>query len=592
MTSLRNRNSLALIGIVLVTLVMWWPSVQGGFLYWDDNHNIVFNERVHSLNAENLKWMFFDVGPDIRYKPLGWLAWGMVATVFGVDPFGFHLANLFLHLVNTVLVFLLLKRICLLVKPDKSPDARDRLPLLAAAGSLLWALHPMRVEPVAWISCLPHHLCLAFILGATLAYLNLDFSKSVWRQRGYWIGALLFGYALLVFPLPLGYPAVWLALNVFPLKRIRLDSPATILDKESWRVWTEVAVLIVIAVGFLALQLHFRYVTQGGFDPPKTLAQFPLEERAMQGMYVWAFYLWRLVFPVYLAPVYMDLIPVEPTGLKFVASAVILTVLIGVIIARRRQMPAAAAVMIAHLGILVPVLGLTEKPHFPGDRYAIIDGVILTAGIIGWLWCGARDWRRWTMVGIVVLGLMVARGQAYLPVWRDDVAMFRTQAQQIPDPYRSTALMRLGWALHNQGEYAEAEIWLQLRSRGLTPEKMPFDLAMVRGLNSEGLGRPMEAIKFYRGALAQSPNRYFVMYRLGRALFETGEIEEGREQFEFAIQIAPADLAVPLEYARALRSNGLEADAQTLLEKTLATGTGDPNLQAQIRQELQRMQDK
>lgn len=224
MTSLRNRNSLALIGIVLVTLIVWWPSAQGGFLYWDDNHNIVFNEHVHSLSAENLRWMFFDVGPDIRYKPFGWLAWGIVATIFGVDPFGFHLANLFLHLINTVLVFLLLKRICQLAKPATAEADNDRLPILAAIGSLLWALHPMRVEPVAWISCLPHHLCLAFVLGATLAYLGLDFSKAVWRQRGYWFGAGLFGCALLVFPLPLGYPAVWLALNVFPLKRIRFDS--------------------------------------------------------------------------------------------------------------------------------------------------------------------------------------------------------------------------------------------------------------------------------------------------------------------------------------------------------------------------------
>lgn len=223
-TSLRNRNSLALIGIVLVTLIVWWPSAQGGFLYWDDNHNIVFNEHVHSLSAENLRWMFFDVGPDIRYKPFGWLAWGIVATIFGVDPFGFHLANLFLHLINTVLVFLLLKRICQLAKPATAEADNDRLPILAAIGSLLWALHPMRVEPVAWISCLPHHLCLAFVLGATLAYLGLDFSKAVWRQRGYWFGAGLFGCALLVFPLPLGYPAVWLALNVFPLKRIRFDS--------------------------------------------------------------------------------------------------------------------------------------------------------------------------------------------------------------------------------------------------------------------------------------------------------------------------------------------------------------------------------
>jgi drug/metabolite transporter superfamily protein YnfA len=114
---------------------------------------------------------------------------------------------------------------------------------------------------------------------------------------------------------------------------------------------------------------------------------------------------------------------------------------------RRTESPGALAALVGHLGILVPVLGLTEKPHFPGDRYALIDGVIITAALmIWWLHKGLKG-RVWLAIAGCVICLLVTRTWTYIPIWRDDVTFFRSQARQLPLPNRNPAMERLAMAL-------------------------------------------------------------------------------------------------------------------------------------------------
>jgi tetratricopeptide (TPR) repeat protein len=238
------------------------------------------------------------------------------------------------------------------------------------------------------------------------------------------------------------------------------------------------------------------------------------------------------------------------------------------------------------------VLGLTEKPHFPGDRYALIDGVILAAAAVSWAWSRRLGGRRLFAVLGVVLAVMIARVENYLPVWRDDVSFFRTQARQLPMPNRNPPMERLAMALASRGEHAEAELWYQLRTRDVAPEELPFELAFMRGLNREKLGDSAGAVRFYRAALARSPGRYFVMYPLGRVLFRLGENEEAANWFEAARLLARGEAEIDLEYGRALREAGFRERAVKVLEEGLSRAGLREDIREALTEELAKAQGR
>ena len=162
----------ALLGAVLIAFS---PALDATFLDWDDDHNIYENPHIRGLNEANLKWMFTDLGGDIRYKPLGYLAWALLYSGFGLDAPAFHTANILLHGLNACLLLLVLTRFLrvltagIRVAPDPSPAL---LPAVVAAA--FWALHPLRVEPVAWACVLPYHLSISFLLLSLHRYLQVN----------------------------------------------------------------------------------------------------------------------------------------------------------------------------------------------------------------------------------------------------------------------------------------------------------------------------------------------------------------------------------------------------------------------------------
>ena len=141
-------------------------------------------------------------------------------------------------------------------------------------------------------------------------------------------------------------------------------------------------------------------------------------------------------------------------------------------------------------------------------------------------------------------------------------------------------------ALASRREYREAELWYQLRTEGLEPEQLPFELAFMRGLNREKLDDPAGAARFYRVALQISPGRYFVMYPLGRALFRLGEHEEATNWFEAARVLAQGEAEIDLEYGRALRRAGFDKKAGKVLREGLAREAVTPEIRGELEAEL------
>src|SRR5204863_2641258 len=142
-------STLALL-VAVITAAVFSSSIGARFVQWDDDINIYRNPRIQGFNGRNIEWMLSDSTYVRRYMPLGWLGFAAIHQVGGLNPAWFHAANVMLHAVNAALLFFLLAKLLRVVAPRNAVETA--IPWSAAIGALLWSIHPLRVEAVAWAS--------------------------------------------------------------------------------------------------------------------------------------------------------------------------------------------------------------------------------------------------------------------------------------------------------------------------------------------------------------------------------------------------------------------------------------------------------
>src|SRR5438034_1865598 len=180
--------------VALFTLTAFLPTLQNQFVAWDDDKNFLDNPRYRGLGWAHLRWMFtaFHLG---HYIPLTWVTFGMDHLLWGMKPVGYHLTSLLLHAANAVLFFSLVRRILTLARP--SAAERDHA-LVVSAGfaALVFAIHPLRVESVAWVTERRDVLSGLFYLLTILEYLRACEPEKRGRWW-YWLSVVTFVCALL-----------------------------------------------------------------------------------------------------------------------------------------------------------------------------------------------------------------------------------------------------------------------------------------------------------------------------------------------------------------------------------------------------------
>src|SRR6266704_2292832 len=181
--------------IALVTFVPFLPTLDNQFVNWDDDDNLVENPHYRGLGWTHLRWMWTTshIG---HYAPLTWMTLGLDYLVWGLKPVGYHLGNLLLHAANAAVFYLVARRILGLALPGPGERGNVGLAAAAAFAALLFALHPLRVESVAWATERRDVLSGLFYLSAILVYLRACEREE--RGRGwYWGAVALFAGALL-----------------------------------------------------------------------------------------------------------------------------------------------------------------------------------------------------------------------------------------------------------------------------------------------------------------------------------------------------------------------------------------------------------
>jgi len=559
--------------IVVVTTAVFWRVLESTFVTWDDDINIYKNDLIRGLDSGHTARMFLDVEQAMRYKPLSWLVWAIIYACDRLNPFGYHLANLLLHCSNAVLVFVVIRRLLLAGNPDvREAQAREYLSIAAGLGALLWAIHPLRVEPVAWATGLPYDLALFFMLVSFVCYLRMSCDEqTITRQRCYYWGSILsFILSLLSYPVTIGYSAVLMVVDVFPLKRISL-SRGRWWDAKARQIWLEKVPFVAVTCLFIGIALYGRIKPTGIWHEAAPIENFSLTSRVAQAFYIWAYYIWKPWLSTNLSPVYTTLISFEPTDRPFVCSIALILGISLLVWRKRREWPSVFALWICHLALLVPVLGLTEHPHFSSDRYGIVVGILwpilIAAGLFRY---GAGGRRQTTAVtaSVVVLAVLGWMSMAQVRIWRNDIALFfHTAKQTAGSQMGEVMLARLAVAQLKHGQFATG---LENLRHLLEVRPDDADYHQNAAFALFRLDRFPESVVHYREALRLNPAGAGLHYFTGLALAAAGDLSEAERQFDEALRIDPLLGDAQFQLGVILSKQGRTNEATVRFEKARA----------------------
>ncbi|MCZ6785062.1 MAG: tetratricopeptide repeat protein [Proteobacteria bacterium] len=541
-----RRRARALLAAALVagTVAAYAPALGAGFV-WDDDDYVTENPLLHEPDGLRRIWLSADA--PSQYFPLTYTTFRIEYALWELEPLGYHLVNVLLHAANALLLWWVLVRLGL-------PAA-----WLAAA---IFALHPVQVESVAWITERKNVLSLFLSLGSLLAWLR--FTEPGARRPGPAYGTSLALAALAL-------TAKTTACTLPAAQVLVLWARGRAVDA---RRWLQIAPFLLLGLAMGGVSLLWERTHQGTVGERFALA--PLESLLVATRAVW-FYLGKLVWPVDLTFSYpkFSVDPSDPLQYGWLVAGAILV--LGLWAARGRigRWPLAAAVFF--VATLSPVLGFVPLFTFfyshVADHYqyvACIGPIALAAGVGATLLerSGRAPWRaRYVLAGVLLValgGLTYQQSRIYESretLWRDTVAKhpaswmghtnlgrelmrqrrfeeatasYRAALEVRPDlhgPHRGLALasLRLG---RQDDALAHLGRALELKPDFYAAHK---DMAHLRARR----GELPEAFAHYREMVAIAPNNPEGFFLMGRALEKRSRLQEARNQYRRVLQIDP-----------------------------------------------------
>jgi tetratricopeptide (TPR) repeat protein len=500
--------------LALPVVFLYGQTAGFPFVNLDDPDYVYENARVLAgLTLPNVAWAFttFTVA---NWHPLTWLSLMADVSLFGAGAGAHHLVNAALHLANVLLLFLGLRRMT---------GSTWR----SAFAAALFAVHPLNVESVAWVSERKNVLSTLFMLLAVGAYARHASRPSF---RRYAPVALLLALSLLCKPMAVTLPLLLLLLDFWPLGRIYSASDPV---AGSGPLRSRLARLAVEKAPLLALSAASSVVTvvaQAEGGALRTLESVPFALRFSNAIVSYAAYLRKTVFPWPLGPFYP--LPAEIPGWKVAAASAILSAATALAIRARRDRPYLLAGWLWYLVSLLPVIGIVQVGVAAmADRYAYVPLIGIFVAVA---WGGAEfargESRRRAAALAAVASLaalsVVAGRQAAL--WGDAERLYTEVIGVIQQNW--LAANNLGMVHESRGDHAKAAERFREAIR-IKPGYAPAWNNL--GMATDAAGRPVEAIRYYQEALRLDPvlaeawnNLAVANDRLGLAKDSVGNLRE------------------------------------------------------------------
>jgi Flp pilus assembly protein TadD len=537
----------------LVTLAVFWPVLDNQFVDWDDDINFVNNPEFRGLGWANLRFMLTTTMMG-HWMPTTWITFGVDYLLWGMNPRGYHLTNLLLHVAAAVAVYFVSLR--LLRATMAGGEQALRLGALAAA--LFFAIHPLRVESVAWVTERRDVLSGFWFVLTVLTYLKA--ADTTGARRRWWLAGSVGAYALAATSkaIVMTLPAVLVLLDIYPLGRLgtrwREWAAPTVRP-----VWLEKIPYVMLAVGTAVMAIH----VQRSFA--ENLVMQPLEFRVAVALYGLFFYVWKTLAPWPISPLYQLPLRLDPLAPSMLAAAAAVIGVSAAFLWLRRRWPAGLAVWLSYLLLLAPVSGLTQSgPQLVAARYSYLAclGFALLAGAAVVLLArrGRSDGPRrvWARAGgvaaVASLAALGALSWHQAQIWRDSETLWSYVVAI--EPTSAIGHNNLGHSYLQQGrlDEAEREIMTSLR---LSPEWDQAHTNLAALLARQGRmkeageararlgylllaqGKHHAAVELFRREVASRPDDAAAHNNLGAALLLRGDVGSAIDQFEHALRINP-----------------------------------------------------
>ena len=555
MTSKINRKYLVLaicIALAITTLAVYWQVGNHEFISFDDNDYVTENHHVQDgLTLKGVVWAFSEPHAN-NWHPLAWLSHMLDCQLFGLNPGRHHLVNLFFHVANTLLLFLILRRM-----------TADFWQSAFVAG--LFALHPLHVESVAWIAERKDVLSTFFwmlTMGAYVYYVERPGYKR------YSFVLLFFVLGLMSKPMLVTLPFVLLLLDYWPLKRLqRVHSGASIAAAapqaarrakkkqksqqqpgkdtvktksatSSRALWPEIRALLKEKIPFFVVAILFCFVTiYAQHRVVKPMELYPLGLRIANALISYVSYVGKMLWPAALS-IFYPYVGIALFSWQALSAALVLMVTSYLTIRAARQFPYLIVGWLWYLGTLIPVIGLVQVGlQSMADRYTYVPliGIFIMVA-----WGVPKLLNRWRYGRIVlasaalgVLFVCIIMTYAQIGFWRNNIALYEHAIKVTSE--NAWAQNNLGYALALQGKREEAIARFQKAISINNPADAHYNLGIMLALQ----GKLDEAIYQFRESIRISPDYAKAHNNLGNALLYQGRLDEAIASYREALRLNP-----------------------------------------------------
>lgn len=505
-----------------ISLLVFARAVTCDFVNFDDPHYVYDNPAISVLDLQFIMEAF-KTSYMGWWMPLTWISLALDYAVWGLNPLGFHLTNILLHAVNTGLVVMV--GVHLLPADDEKWPWQRYLPFLAA---LLWGLHPLRVESVAWVTERKDVLNGFFSLSSILLYLSYvatPVSLSKRRIQCYGGALICFALSVMAKPASVVFPVLYLLLDWYPLKR---------LDSHSMRqrLWEKIPFLLVSA-GTVAVTLCMA----AGESILVPFKDYPLGSRILAAGYGLVEYIRLTLWPAGLTHLY----PIQPQlpPMYYVYSFLVLCLAVAAVYVRKKQ-PWLMAGGGSFILLLLPVLGLLQNgSQSHADRFTYLPAVVPTILLVGAMPSTFPRWLAPLVLRRLLIGIFIALPVIYGGLSFHQIGYWRNSGKLWT---RVIEINPIGRAYYYRGDYAMGKKDYNAAAAdfavaaAMAREAGNPELFNIYALQGEALsrgGRFSEAVEAFSAAIALDPNpNYF--YHRGAALQRLGRATEAERDFSRA----------------------------------------------------------
>ncbi len=636
-------------GLCLATLVTWAPMLRNGFLNYDDAVYVTQNLVVQQgLNWASVPWALRSTAADY-WHPVTWFSHALDCTLFGLNPAGHHLTSLLLHVLNTLLLFLLLHRVTGALWPS-------------AFVAALFALHPLRVESVAWVAMRKDLLSTSFFLLTLWAYAGYvsriegrgpaeepeiwnpksegdpkgetqsavpgtgnqqpgmkiqdpesditlhtsPFTFHVWQH--YLLALVFFALGLMSKPMLVTLPFVLLLLDYWPLGRIEIRNQKS-----------KIKVLLLEKLPFFALSLATCVATLAIEEARHNVPSVPLSLRLANTPVAYASYLVSFVWPQHLAVCYPR--PASWPAALVAAASLLLAAITAWVCWHGKTRKYCVTGWFWFLGTLLPVIGLVAiGEHWCADRYTYLPGIGLAVALV---W-GLRDLAAGRAAlqaallaaGVVTLSACALATRDYLPDWKSSLTLFERALKVTRNNYvayfGSACCFKAQGEHTRAGEYCAKALLLHpgyapawnlmaslLADEGKLSEAMlcisnlihakpdwNAEAYYTRATISLDLGHRPEAEADLANALRLNPDHVRARVDLATLLMADGQLHRAIEQYQIALRLAPALGVGHYNLANALNKAGRFPEAIQHYQRALQVDPANAAARCNLAQAL------